>query len=83
MGCHFLELIFIRVSLVVQSVKNLPIVQEIQVRSLGLEDPLEKEMTTHSSTLACKISWTEELVGCSPWGRKMYPIGKPLEGSRE
>ena len=48
-------------SLVAQSVKNLPAVQETWVRSLGWEDPLEKEMATHSSILAWKISWTEEL----------------------
>ena len=47
-------------SLVAQSVKNLPAVQETQVRSLGWADPLEKEMATHSSILAWKISWTEE-----------------------
>ena len=47
-------------SLVAQSLKNLPAVQETQVRSLGWEDPLEKEMATHSSILAWKISWTEE-----------------------
>ena len=47
-------------SLVAQSIKNLPAVQETRVRSLGLEDPLEKEMATHSSILAWKISWTEE-----------------------
>ena len=47
-------------SLVAQSVKNLPAVQETQVRALGWEDPLEKEMATHSSILAWKISWTEE-----------------------
>ena len=41
-------------------VKHLPIMQETQVRSLGQEDPLEKEMATHSSTLAWKISWMEE-----------------------
>ena len=41
-----------------QSVKNLPAVQETRVRSLGWEDPLEKEMATHSSILAWKISWT-------------------------
>ena len=41
-------------------VKRLPIMQETQVRSLGWEDPLEKEMATHSSTLAWKIAWTEE-----------------------
>ena len=47
-------------SLVAQMVKNLPAVQETQVRSLGREDPLEKEMATHSSILAWKIPWTEE-----------------------
>ena len=54
---------FIRVegaSLVAQLVKNLPALQETQVRSLGQEDPLEKEMATHSNILAWKISWTEE-----------------------
>ena len=44
--------------------------QETQVRSLGRQDPLEKEMATYSSTLAWKIPWTESLVGYSPWGRK-------------
>ena len=39
---------------------------EIWVRSLGQEDPLEKEMATHSSTIAWKIPWMEELVGYSP-----------------
>ena len=41
-------------------VKNLPAKQEMWVRSLGQEDSLEKEMTTHSSTLAWVIPWTEE-----------------------
>ena len=41
-------------------VKNLPAMQETQVPSLGWEDPLEKEMAIHSSTLAWKIPWTEE-----------------------
>ena len=41
-------------------VKRLPIMWETQVRSLGQEDPLEKEMATHSSTLAWKMPWTEE-----------------------
>ena len=41
-------------------VKSLPAVQEMQVPSLRLEDPLEKEMATHSSTLALEIPWTEE-----------------------
>ena len=41
-------------------VKHLPAMQEIWVRSLGHEDPLEKEMATHLNTLACKIPWREE-----------------------
>ena len=41
-------------------VKHLPAMQETRVRSLGGEDPLEKEMATHSSSLAGKIPWTEE-----------------------
>ena len=55
--------ILIRVSLVVQMVKNLPAMQETRVQSLGWEDPLEKEMATHSSILAWRISGTEEPVG--------------------
>ena len=51
-------------------VKRLCAMQETQVRSLGQEDPLEKEMPIHSSTIARKIPWTEDLVGYSPWGRK-------------
>ena len=47
-------------SLVVQRVNCLPAMQETWVRSLGQEDPLEKEMATHSSTLAWKIPWTEK-----------------------
>ena len=43
-----------------QAVKRLPSMRETWVQSLGREDPLEKEMTTHSSTLAWKIPWTEE-----------------------
>ena len=43
-----------------QTVTSLPAVRETRVRSLGWEDPLEKEMATHSSTLAGKIPWTEE-----------------------
>ena len=47
-------------SLVAQMVKHLTAMQETQVRSLGWEDPLEKEMATHSRTLAWKIPWTED-----------------------
>ena len=43
-----------------QMVKRLPTMQETQVQSLGQEDPLEKEIETHSSILAWKIPWTEE-----------------------
>ena len=47
-------------SLVAQRVKRLPAMRETWVRSLGWEDPLAKEMATHSSTLAWKIPWTEK-----------------------
>ena len=47
-------------SLVAQTVKHLPKVWETWVQSLGQEDPLEKDMAAHSSTLAWKIPWTEE-----------------------
>ena len=50
----------IRASLVAETVKNLPAMRETWVPSLGQEDPLEKEMATHSSILAWKIPWTEE-----------------------
>ena len=52
-------------------VKNLPAMQEAQemwVRSLGREDPLEKEMATHSSSLAWRIPWTEEPGGLQSMG---------------
>ena len=44
-------------------VKSLPAMQETQIQSLGGEDPLEKEMATHSGILAWKILWTEEESG--------------------
>ena len=44
-------------------VKNLPAIQEMQVQSLGLKDPLEEEMATHSNILAWRIPWTEEPGG--------------------
>ena len=46
-----------------QRLKSLPAMQETQVQSLGQEDPLEKEMATHSSILAWEIPWTEEAGG--------------------
>ena len=57
-----------RASLIAQLVKNLPIMQKTWVRSLGQEDPLEKEMAIHSSILAWKIPWTEELGGLKSMG---------------
>ena len=75
--------------LVAQRVKRLSM-QENCVRSLGQEDSPEKEMATHSSTLAQKIPWTEEAgAGYCPWGHKdsdaterfhftMYTIADPL-----
>ena len=50
-------------SLVAQRLKCLPAMRETQVQSLDREDPLEKEMATHSSTLAWRIPWTEEPSG--------------------
>ena len=48
-----------KASLMAQMVKNRPAMQEIRVQSLGQQNPLEKEMATHSSILAWKIPWTE------------------------
>ena len=68
---NLLEYSYFQASLVAEMVKNLPAMQETWVRSLGLEDPLEEGMETHSS-----CSWLENphgqrsLVGCSPWGCK-------------
>ena len=50
-----------------QTVKNLPVMQETQVRSLGWEDSLEKGMATHSSILAWRIHGHKSLAGYSPW----------------
>ena len=54
-------------------VKNLPTMQEIQVQSLGWEDPLEKGMATHSSILAWRISWTVEPGGLQ--SRELQRVG--------
>ena len=51
-------------------VKCLPAVREARVQSLGWEDPLEKEMATHSSNLAWRIPWAEELGRLQSWGCK-------------
>ena len=59
-----------------QSVKNLPAIQETQLRSLGQEDALEKGIAAHSSILAWRIPWAEEPGGLQSMG------SKPLLGSR-
>ena len=55
-------------SLVAQTIKHLPTKQKTRVRFLGGEDPLEKEMATHSSTLAWKIPWMKESGGLQSVG---------------
>ena len=56
------------VFLVAQTVKNLPAMQDTRVRSLGQEDPLEKQTETHSNILAWRIPWTEEPGGLQSLG---------------
>ena len=65
-----------RASLVVQMVKNLPAMQDIQVWFLGCEELLEKGMETHSSILAWRIPRTEEPGGLQSMGRKESDITK-------
>ena len=62
-------------SLVTQMEKHLPAMCEIQVRSLGQEEPPEKEMATHSSTLAWKTPWTEEPGGLQSMGSQRVGHG--------
>ena len=70
-SCHLLLLSSASVSLVAQRLKRLPAMQETWVRSLSQEDPLEKEMATHSIILAWRIPWTEKPGGLySPWSRR-------------
>ena len=74
-------------SLVAQLVKNLPAMQETQVRFLGQEDPLEKAMAIHSSILAWRIAWTEEPGGLAKSRTRLSdlhiacqpPVTLPLE----
>ena len=66
-----------------ETVKCLSTMRETWVQSLGWEDSLEKEMATHSGTLALKIPWTEELgAGYCPWGRVVQMV-KNLPAMRE
>ena len=61
-----------RASLVAQTVKNLTAMQETLVQSLGWEDPLEKEMATHSSILAWRIPWTDEADRLQSMGSQRF-----------
>ena len=67
---YFETLVTKRASLVAQRLKCLPPMRETRVRSLGREDPLEKEMVTHSSILAWRIPWTEKPGKLQSTGRK-------------
>ena len=62
------RLYFKKVSLIAQLVRNMPSMQETWVQFLGWEDPLEKEMSTHSSILAWKIPWTQKPGGLQSMG---------------
>ena len=64
--------LMVRASHVAQLVKNLPAVQETWVQFLGWEDPLEKEVATHSSILAWRILWTEEPGGLQSMGSQRH-----------
>ena len=64
-----LRFLYLRASLVVQRLKCLPAMWETWVQSLGQEDPLEKEMAPHSSILAWRVPWMEELGGLQSTGR--------------
>ena len=68
MGLYSLAVIYLGPNLVAQKLKHLPPMQETQVRTLNQEDPLEKEMVTHSSILAWRIPWTEEPYGLQSMG---------------
>ena len=59
-----------KVSLIAQLIKILPAIQDTWVQFLGWEDPLEKEMATHSSIPTWRIAWTKSLAGYSPWDGK-------------
>ena len=66
--CFWISVDIFYLSVVAQMVKNPPAIQETQVQSLGREDPLEKEMATHSSILAWEIPWSEESGGLQSMG---------------
>ena len=59
-----------------QRLKHLPPMRETQVQSLGREDPLEKEMVTHSSILAWRIPWTENPMDREAWWATVHGVAK-------
>ena len=61
-----------------QTVKNLPVMQETQVRSLGQNNPLEEDTASHSSILAGKLHGQRILAGYSPWGHKQSDTTEAL-----
>ena len=65
---HTHTYLFLGGSMVAQMVKNLPAMQEMHIQFLGQEEPLEKEMTAHSSILAWRILWTQEPDGLQLMG---------------
>ena len=69
-------------SLVAQKVKNLPVIQDNHVESLGREDSLKKEMATHSSILSWRIPWTEEPGGLQPMGSESDTAERLLRHSQ-
>ena len=75
---RFSERLYLRVSLAVQRLKCLAAVWETWVLSLGREDPLEKEMATHSSVLDWRIPWMEELGGLHSMGCKEFDMTERL-----
>ena len=74
---------YLRASLVVQRLKHLPAMWETWVRSLGQEDPLEKEMPTHSRIIAWRILWMEELGGLQSTGHKESDTTERLHFSNQ
>ena len=73
-----LTIAWIRASLVAQMVKNPPVMWETWVRSLGLEDPLEKGTAIYSSILAWRITWMGSLASSSPWVCKESDVTEQL-----
>ena len=68
---HSFTIVTVSAPLVAQRLKHLPAMRETRAQSLSLEDPLEKEMATHSSICAGKFLGQRNLVGYHPWGRRV------------